>query len=92
MSKNQIQLMYKQIKFATESILERNPGKKSPSNNYGFEDETIDIKELVVLLFLFIEHIYEENMKLRTQIDSLRGDIFALKIPVERLRFKYKVV
>jgi len=79
------------MKFADETILEKEPGLKTPSNKYGFEGETIPVNKLVVLLFLFIEHIYEENMKLRARMDTLRSEVFALKIPVEKLRFKFKV-
>lgn len=86
-----IQYIYKKIVFADETILEKEPGLKTPSNQYGFEGETIQVNQLVVLLFLFIEHIYEENMKLRARIDALRSEIFSLKIPVEKLRFKFKV-
>jgi hypothetical protein len=83
--------IYKKINFADESIFEKVPGLKKPNNKYGFETETLPIEELVVLLFLFIEHIYNENIKLRSRMDALRSEIFALKMPVEKLRFKYKV-
>jgi hypothetical protein len=86
-----IQNIYKKINFADETILEQVPGLKAPNNKYGFETEIIPIEELVVLLFLFIEYIYNENNKLKLRMDTLRGQIFTLKIPVEKLRFKYKV-
>jgi len=91
MSQPHLQHLFKKINFADENILERVPGIKKPSNKYGFEDETIPINDLIVLLFLFIEHIYEENIKLRARMDILRGKVFSLKIPVEKLRFKFKV-